>query len=76
MVGLVVYDLFLIITPTFKIYDSTGNLVSDNISFMELEGFDGYGFVDLNTDRHYLYNPRKDILKIYNSSEEMSNDLK
>ena len=74
-VGLVVSDLFLIITPTFKIYDSTGKLVSDNISFLELEGFDGYGFVDHNTNRHYLYNPRKDILKIYNSSEEMSNDV-
>jgi hypothetical protein len=75
MVGLVVSDLFLIITPTFKIYDSTGKLVSDNIAFLELEGFDGYGFVDHNTNRHYLYNPRKDILKIYNSSEEMSNDV-
>jgi hypothetical protein len=74
--GFVVSDLFLIITPTAKIFDKTGKLISDNIAFAELEDFEGYGFLDLNTDRYYLYTPRTDTLKIYNSSEEMSNDLK
>lgn len=80
-VALVLDNMFLVLTPSTLIYDNTGKMISDNLTFLdEKTGItlpDGYwSCIDNNTKVCYLYNVQRDKMLTFNNIEEVKKYIK
>jgi hypothetical protein len=76
MMALVFDNMFLALSPLPSLYDNTGKMTTDNLTFLDEEhGItlpDGYwGCIDNNTKVCYLYNVQQDKMLTFNNIEEI-----